>query len=327
MEIAADSPRCPACRQPVSSQPTIVGGDRLHGTSGTFTVLSCQACGSGVTLPLVKEEGLADLYPSSYNAYALPAGRLSRRLATLLFRWRYWRNLRRFPLNSLFGRPGARLLDVGGGRGDLGLVLAKYGWEVTTLDPSQEACGEARSRGLTSVCGTLISAQETLAEEYDVVVFQHSLEHVVDPLAILRLAYQRLVDDGILIVTLPNFDCWQRRRFGAEWFHLDLPRHRSHFTPRGLSRLLEGAGFEPSALGTSTSPDGLPMSLEYVWFGRRLSAQAARYLSAAVSQLSAPAVSILNRLLGGGDVLHARATKLSEDRRAAIEGSDQLFAR
>ncbi|MEA2295894.1 MAG: hypothetical protein QOE86_3533, partial [Solirubrobacteraceae bacterium] len=42
----------------------------------------------------------------------------------------------------------------------------------------------------------------------------------------------------------PNLDSWQARLAGPRWYHLDLPRHRTHFTARGAVRLLERSGFE-----------------------------------------------------------------------------------
>ena len=103
---------------------------------------------------------------------------------------------------------------------------------------------------------------------FDAVVFQHSLEHVAEPLDDLRAAAGVLRPDGLALISLPNFGCWQARRFGADWFHLDLPRHRSHFTRRGLEALVRRAGLSPAGTSTSTSADGLPMSLQYRRYGR-----------------------------------------------------------
>jgi dihydrofolate synthase/folylpolyglutamate synthase len=44
---------------------------------------------------------------------------------------------------------------------------------------------------------------------------------------------------GLVLVSVPNFGSWQRRRFGSRWYHLDLPRHRTHFSPAGLKATLE----------------------------------------------------------------------------------------
>jgi SAM-dependent methyltransferase len=257
----------------------------------------------------VAEDQLVGFYPDAYNAHTLPAERFLRALATLLFRWRYWRGLRRAPLRALTGIPPGRLLDVGGGRGDLGIVLKRRGWRVTSLDPSERACAKARSRGVDSACGTLTRPPDELGTAYDAIVFQHSLEHVVRPAADLAAAHQRLKDGGILLVTVPNFACWQRRWFGADWFHLDLPRHRSHFTPGGLEALLRGSGLSVIEVSISTSSDGLPMSLEYRVLGRPAAAVASRLAVAAVGLLTGPLVAGLNTISGGGDILHAVSTK------------------
>jgi SAM-dependent methyltransferase len=257
----------------------------------------------------VPSEQLGELYPQGYNAYALPGIPLARAAATGLFRWRYWRALRRPPMAALTRQPGGRLLDVGGGRGDLGVTLRGRGWGVTSLDPSEAACAEARRRGVHGVHGTLTAPAEELGDAYDAVVFQHSLEHVADVSANLERAHALLAPGGVLLVTLPNFGCWQRRRFGRDWFHLDLPRHRAHFTPRGLEAALRRAGFDDVRLSTSTSSDGLPMSLQYRLLGRRLQGGAARLAATAVALAGAPLTAGLDRLAGGGDILHAVAVR------------------
>src|SRR5215208_4506624 len=111
--------RCPACGAPLPGQPSITGGDRLHGIRGEFAVHVCGACGSGRTAPYVPTDELGALYPTGYNAYALPVAVPLRAAATALFRWRYLWSLRRPPLGELRGLTPGRLLDVGSGRGDL----------------------------------------------------------------------------------------------------------------------------------------------------------------------------------------------------------------
>ena len=46
----------------------------------------------------------------------------------------------------------------------------------------------------------------------------------------------------MLLVGVPNLASVQARLGGDRWFHLDLPRHRTHFTPAGLRALLERHG-------------------------------------------------------------------------------------
>jgi SAM-dependent methyltransferase len=301
---------CPACGASLPpTAPSLRGTDKLHGTPGAFTVAVCGSCGSGVTLPRVAEDELGGFYPESYNAYALPDHAVLRGLATALFRWRYWRGLRRPPFAALSRRAPGRLLDVGGGRGDLGVVLRSRGWDVTSLEPSAAACAESSARGVETVQGTLTRPVGELRGPYDAVVFQHSLEHVVDPAADLRAARELLADGGLLLISVPNFGSWQRRRFGSDWFHLDLPRHRVHFTPDGLESALRRAGFEQVELATSTSADGLPMSVQYRRLGRRLEGGRRRLAAAGASLAAAPLTAGLDAAAGAGDFLHAMAVR------------------
>jgi SAM-dependent methyltransferase len=304
---------CPACGSP-ELEPALRGSDRMHGGQGEFEVAVCRRCGSGRTLPLVRSEDLGSLYPEAYNAFALPSNPALRLLATVLYRWRYRHALRGGALRAVAESAPGRLLDVGGGRGDLGVVLGRRGWSVTGLEPSEEACEEARSRGVPTECGTLQTTAGRLPSGYDAVVFQHSLEHVAEPAEDLGLAHGLLRDGGLLVVSLPNFGCWQSRRFGADWFHLDLPRHRSHFTRQGLVSLLRRSSFSPLSLTTSTSADGLPMSVQYRLFGRRrLDRGAGLHANAAVSVLLAPVTAVVGAVAGEGDVLHAVAVKHGAD--------------
>jgi SAM-dependent methyltransferase len=232
-------------------------------------------------------------------------------LATWLYRWYYRRVLRHAPFVVLQRLSPGRLLDVGAGRGDLGVVLAKEGWNVTGLEPSPEACEQGRRRGVRMVQGTLDSAdRDELGTGYDIVVFQHALEHVAEPRDDLLRAYELLRPGGLLFVTLPNFGSWQSRRFGDAWFHLDLPRHRSHFTAIGLERALRASGFVAPEVTTSTTADGLQASLQYRLFGRRrLQAGPLRYLVVALSILLLPLTELVNALRGGGDELGATAAR------------------
>jgi SAM-dependent methyltransferase len=303
--------RCPACGAPLREEALLQGVDRFYGTPGAFEVRVCTACGSGRTFPLVPADELRRFYPEAYNAHTLPEQPPLRLLATLLSGWRHWHALRRHPLRILHGLPPGRLLDVGAGRGDLGLLLGRLGWQVTGLEPSAEACRQGRSRGLQLVEGTLSTADPAkLGEGYDAVVFQHSLEHVVEPKEDLARARELLRDEGLLLLLLPNFDSWERRSFGTAWLHLDLPRHRTHFTPAGLERLLERSGFEARRLTTSTTPEGLPMSLQYRLFGRRRVRRGfALYLMYGIFLALVPLSVVLDALKGGGDQLGASAVR------------------
>ena len=300
---------CPACGTPLPSTPVLRAPDRLLGIPGTYSVVVCDDCGTGMTIPPVGTEELGAFYPSSYDPYRLPSNPALRLAATALFRARYRRALKTLPLGALQSLDPGRALDVGSGRGDLGVVLGERGWDVTCIEPSEDACAEARARGVNAVAGTLTTGA-TLPVGYDAVVFQHSLEHVSEPRRDLAVARDLLRSGGLLLVSLPNFGSWQSRRFGDHWYQLDLPRHRTHFSPLGLELLLRELGFRQIEIGTSTSIDGLPGSLQYRVFGHRLFDRGVgRYAVITVTLGLAPVTALVNALAGDGDILFAVARK------------------
>lgn len=284
--------------------------DRLHGTPGTFGVAVCPRCGAGTTLPRVPTSKLLAFYPASYGPY----DRADRGLVALASRtiqaFQGWLARRSQPLSRLIAMAPGRGVDIGCGRGDLAAMLASRGWTMTGVEPSLEACRVAGSRGIDARCGTV--ADVTLEQgAYDAALFRHSLEHTVDPVGDLTLVRQALRPGALVLVTVPNFGSWQSRRFRGRWYHLDVPRHRVHFTPRALESAFRNAGLEPVAMSTSSSSVGLAASVQYVLFGRCLfPGGLALRVAAGLAAVTTPLAALLAG--GGGDVLHGVARRPPE---------------
>lgn len=221
---------------------------------GSFEVRVCPGCGGGTTLPAAGPEELAGFYPEAYGPHsrAGASGPLARATMAARLRTRLFRRLSRRGSGAGAGAEPGAMLDVGAGSGDLAEVLRARGWSVVALEPSAAACERARARGLDVRPGTLESA-ELPADSFDAVVFHHSLEHVPDPVADLRRACHLLRPGGAVAIAVPNFDSPQRRRLGADWWALDVPRHRFHFSEEALRRALRQAQLEPEWLRPTAS--------------------------------------------------------------------------
>ena len=297
--------RCPVCGTPLPEAPAIRGGDLLHGVAGEFSVHICAGCGAGVTRPEAAEGDLGAYYPDSYGPHASDrshGGALRRALLR--------REIRVGAAGALGELPPGRLLDVGCGGGELGALLIDRGWAVDGIEPSAEACARARVRGLNAQQGTLETV-ELPEGAYDAVLFSHSLEHIGDPVEALRVAGLALRPGGLLLVSVPNFDSWARRRFGGEWFHLDLPRHRVHFTEGSLRTAIKRAGLDPQRTWTTTSSIGLGGSLQYRRLGGLAVGEgpAREKLGQAAGVVLVPVARAEQALGGGRDFLHAAASR------------------
>lgn len=303
---------CRCCGGELDRRVALRGHDRLMGTAGEFTVRVCTICGTGITFPLVDEQALGAFYDSEYNPHVewQPAGILAK-VSQFVQRFIRWRARRSLPVSALAGRSGTAL-DVGCGRGDLGALLIDQGWDVTGVEPSEAACAIARKQGVDALAGTLDQV-DLDARRFDAITFQHSLEHVIDPRAELKRVVDLLQPGGMLLVSVPNFGARQRRIFRGRWFHLDLPRHRFHYTADGLRALAEDLGLDVLQISTSSSPVGLPCSLSYALFGRLLFTGALTIRLMTAAALIIYPVSLALDAAGGGDILHFIARETDAD--------------
>jgi SAM-dependent methyltransferase len=293
--------RCPICDRPLR-ETHLRGRDRLITGDGPFTVLECASCRYGVTQPQLSEEALARYYPSEYFDFMgysdRPGGSPLHRLLERFRTWSARRHYRRPPY-LLDGVTPGRILDVGCGSGELLEHFAERGWEIYGLEPGASAAAAAVKRGARVHQGTL-SDQPWPQGWFALITFQHALEHVSDPIDALERARGLLEPGGLLVITVPNWSCWQRRLlFHSRWLSLDLPRHLQHFSPRALQQLAAKLGLRVRSVGTTSSVPVVAYSLHYAAFGR-LTPGWKLWISYALGILVFPLVLLADRV-GGGD--------------------------
>lgn len=137
---------------------------------------------------------------------------------------------------------GGRVLDVGFGDGGFLENARAVGWAVMGVDIDPEVVKNARRRGLNVCEGSL----ETLAEEdnsFDVITMSHVIEHVHEPMVVLKACYRLLKPGGQLWLETPNINSLGHARFKHNWRGLEPPRHLVIFNEQSLRMALDRAGF------------------------------------------------------------------------------------
>lgn len=105
------------------------------------------------------------------------------------------------------------ILDVGCGSGYLSKLLKEKNNIVYGIDSSKEACEIAKQYIDKVICRDIEKIKKTIFknEFFDIIIFSDILEHLKDPLIILKNFKKYLKDDGIIIISLPNIACWNVR--------------------------------------------------------------------------------------------------------------------
>ena len=152
---------------------------------------------------------------------------------------------------------GSRILDVGCGDGfhlDLLRDFGDPGWVLEGVDASERAASAARARGLTVHLGTVEEVALPPAS-FDLALVIATIEHVADPLSLLRTVRALLRPGGRAVVVTDSTDSWSFRLFSQRyWGGYHFPRHWNLFNRRTLGLLADRAGFEVAELGTLVTP-------------------------------------------------------------------------
>lgn len=201
----------------------------------SFVVDACADCGHGL-LRDVPDASPAELHESGSYESARPRGA---GLAAPVLRLFDRAKLR---LLQSEVPTGSAVLEVGAGRGRFLRFLSASGYRATGLEPARHRAEGARASG-AEVLEATIEEADVEPGSVDAVVAWHVIEHTRDPdLALERIAGW-LRPGGAVLLGIPNKASWQAGLGGGRWFHLDLPRHVSHFTPRSLELHLVRHGF------------------------------------------------------------------------------------
>jgi SAM-dependent methyltransferase len=229
-----------------------------------FPVVRCLGCGLVYADEHFKDEDLAAFYSGDYytRAYVCHPKEIDRKIAD-----GYVKAFDR--VDRALG--GGKLLDFGSARGTFLGELRRRGyaerWQLRGVDINADEVRMGREQGLDLHAGDLASASIPDASVDAITAFS-VVEHLQDPVGILRELGQKLRPGGRMLVHVPSGDCLiisaallaarfggrSTRAFTDSVFHEE---HLYYFTPRTLTRAFEMAGlramnfgFEPSYLET-----------------------------------------------------------------------------
>lgn len=192
---------------------------------GIFEIYKCSNCGFGSTLN-------TKLQKNRYH-----------RDETYIEEGALFRNIfqKRVKIICKLTQPG-KVLEVGCSTGLMLQLLKERGWEVLGIEISKKAAHEALKKGIKIIEGKF--EDEKINEKFDLVILNHTLEHLENPANVLQKAKNLLLRNGLLFIDVPNFGGLSAKLEGKNWPLLLPNEHLWHFTLKSLEILPKNFGLK-----------------------------------------------------------------------------------
>ncbi len=165
-------------------------------------------------------------------------------------------------------RKNNTIIDVGCGKGWFLIEARKRGWEVYGTEFSDEAVKICTAQGINMRKGDLDSSAFGNVK-FDVVFSSEVIEHVNNPTIQFQEMYAILRKGGLLYLTTPNWNCYLRYKFKANYNIIEYPEHLGYFTKSTMNFGLTKAGFKKWKLLTT----GISLSRASFSGGDKISAE------------------------------------------------------
>jgi len=205
-------------------------------TDKTFYFKECLNCKLLMIDPVPADQ-LHEIYPPNYYSFIEPKKSIVNNIKEWLDKRRFKHILNRLKSEHL------KVLDVGGGSGWLlNFVRSLSGRvkETYVVDIDKNAESLAIQNGHKYFRGRIEDFETT--EKFDFVLLLNLIEHVSDPLAVMKKISDILTPDGVLLIKTPNYDSLDARLYRHKnWGGYHCPRHWVLFGKDSFQKLAVAA--------------------------------------------------------------------------------------
>lgn len=232
--------KCKICGGNTRSYITHLFDDR-YGAPGKYDIYRCSTCGFGSTKPELKSEWIGKFYARYYPLLSYTPTTVTKSV-NIPSQFRAWFNGTDNTAHWHI-KPQTKVLDIGSASGVSLLEIKRLGAEAYGVEPDPNAQGIAKKLKLKVYKG-FITDNPFPEIKFDYITASQVIEHDPDPKSFLLAAKSKLKENGLIILSFPNFDALYRKIFGKRWLHYHVPYHINFFTSESLTKLAAFTGLK-----------------------------------------------------------------------------------
>ncbi len=231
---------CPLCEEAAAESPHCKYSEK------PWTMRSCKGCGFVFLEVAPIYEELEEDYAWEKTSVDREAKR--RKKHPLLYklskstRWRL-HLFKRKKIDDIAGNyvTQGNVIDIGCGKGgQLEALSDSYTPFGIEISKSEASYGKefAKKRGGRIEVNPALDGLKNFEENFASAIFMRSfLEHEARPKEVLQEVFRVLKKDGVAIIKVPNYACYNRTILGVKWSGFRFPDHLNYFTPQTLRKM------------------------------------------------------------------------------------------
>lgn len=275
--------KCRICTYTGNSKDVYHVKEMMFGTGKKFTYFICPTCGCLQLSEL--PDNIEQYYQNYYTNYSnwKEISRFRKILwatRTIITNFKIYSFVEKLTFNSILHwkvkagiNKKSKILDIGCGNGDLLYEFRKHGFRnLTGIDPNLV------SNKIDSRITLYKKSVFDIENKFDLIMFNHSFEHVWEQHSTLEKAKDLLEENGKIIIRIPVLNN-AFTTYKENWVQIDAPRHFYLHSMESINNLCSQHGlqiyhkyFDSSEfqfIGSEQYEKGIPLFSEHSYLKNR----------------------------------------------------------